>query len=317
MILVTLGFIFVAIFCLAYGIYILNDAVKQAAVRRRLEGAGEAPDVLDPGILRSEKMSSVGFLDTYLAQLQLARRIDRLLVQAGYTTTVGVFLAVSLFLAAAGGLLVFVLMRNLLFAAAAAAAAAPVPLLVVLYKKNKRMRAFDELFPDALDLMVNALRAGFALNGAIQLVAEESPDPVGTEFRILFEEQKLGLDIRQAMINLGERMDLTDVGYFTIAVVVQRDTGGNLAEVLEKIAYVIRDRFRILGDVRTFTAQGRLSGYILAVLPIVMAFVLSFLMPGYLRILFDDPFGKVLLTVAVVNQVIGFLVIRKIVSIKV
>jgi tight adherence protein B len=189
--------------------------------------------------------------------------------------------------------------------------------MVVLYKKHKRMRAFDEQFPDALDLMVNALRAGFALSGAIQLVADESPDPVGSEFRIVFEEQKLGLDIKQAMVNLTERLASTDIGYFTTAIIVQRDTGGNLAEVLEKISYVIRDRFRILGEVRTFTAQGRLSGLILAVLPVVMAVILSILSPGYFQILLDDRAGKMILTGAVVMQVLGFLAIRKIVNIKV
>ncbi len=316
MILVTIGFIFLAIFCLAYGIYVLSDTMKQAEVRRRLEAASESRDVLDPNILRGERASG-GVFGILLAQLQVTRRIDKLLVQAGVSMTVGAFLAISLSLAVVVGLVVYTILRHGLFAAVAACFAGLIPTMVVHYKRHRRMRAFDEQFPDALDLMVNALRAGFALGGAIQLVAEESPDPVGTEFRIVFEEQKLGLDIRQAMINLGERMSSTDVGYFATAVIVQRDTGGNLAEVLEKISYVIRDRFRILGEVRTFTAQGRLSGFILGVLPIFMAIILTFLSPGYINILLDDPFGRALLAVAVVFQVLGFFSIRKIVSIRV
>jgi tight adherence protein B len=312
MILATIILVFLAIFCLAFGAYTLSEAVKQQALRRRLHmGSADIADVLDPAILRLERIGSG------LHQLGLAHRIDRLLVQAGLIMTVAKFLAISVGVGLGAGFVVYLVIRHLLFAAFAAACVGVIPLLVVLYKKAQRVKAFDEQFPDALDLMVNALRAGFALGGAIQMVAEESPDPVGTEFRILFEEQKLGLDIKNAMVNLAERMDSTDVGFFATAVIVQRDTGGNLAEVLEKIAYVIRDRFRILGEVRTFTAQGRLSGFILGVLPIIMAIILTFLSPGYIQILLNDHFGKMLLVVAGVLQVLGFFAIRKIVSIKV
>ena len=164
---------------------------------------------------------------------------------------------------------------------------------------------------------LNEPRAGFALNGAIQMVAEESPDPVGTEFKILYEEQKLGLDVKQAMLNFGNRMNTTDVPIFVTAVLIQRDTGGNLAEVLENIAYVIRDRYRILGEVRTFTTQGRMSGLILGLLPVIMAGVLSILSPGYLQHMTEDQLGSVLISVAVILQVIGFFWIRKVVNIKI
>jgi tight adherence protein B len=194
---------------------------------------------------------------------------------------------------------------------------AVVPYLVVLIKMNRRMALFSEQFPDAIDMITNALRAGFAMNGAIQMVAEESPEPVGTEFKILFEEQKLGLDLKQALLNFGNRMDNTDVPIFVTAVLIQRDTGGNLAEVLENIAYVIRDRYRILGEVRTFTTQGRLSGLILGMLPVIMAGVLSILSPGYLEHMTEDQLGSVLISVAVGLQIIGFFWIRKCVNIKI
>jgi tight adherence protein B len=311
MILITVGLVFLAIFCLAFGVYTLNEGMKQAAMRRRLATSGAGVDTLDPAILRLERMGAG------LQRLGLARRIDRLLVQAGLTMTVANFLGVTFAVAAAGGLIAYLITHRLPLAALAFVLAGVIPLLVLFYKRMQRVKAFNEQFPDALDLMVNALRAGFALGGAIQMVAEESPDPVGTEFRILFEEQKLGLDIKSAMANLTDRLDSTDVGFFATAVIVQRDTGGNLAEVLEKIAYVIRDRFRILGEVRTFTAQGRLSGFILGVLPIFMAIVLSILSPGYMRILLDDPFGKALLVTALVLQLLGFYFIRRIVNFKV
>ncbi len=208
-------------------------------------------------------------------------------------------------------------LHHALLALAIGMGGAAIPYVVVVIKMNRRIALFSEQFPDAIDMIVNALRAGFAMNGAIQMVAEESPEPVASEFRILFEEQKLGLDIRQALVNFSERMNTTDVPIFVTAVLIQRDTGGNLAEVLENIAYVIRDRYRILGEVRTFTAQGRLSGFILALLPLFMAGVLSILSPGYIEGMAEDQLGSVLISVAVVLQVVGFLWIRKIVNIKI
>lgn len=317
MIIATALCVFFAIFCLVLGIYILNKYSKQEQLRRRLAAVDRPPDVLDSSIFRNERMSGIGIVARLLGQLRFARRLEHLLLQAGMAMTVSVFLLMSLCLAGATWLAVSFATRHIAVALLAAFCVGMVPLLVVLVKKDRRLRAFDEHFPDALDLMVNALRAGFALNGAIQMAAEESPEPVGTEFQILFEEQKLGVDIRTALINFGRRLESTDAGYFVTAVIVQRETGGNLAEVLEKIAFVIRERFRILGEVRTFTAQGRFSGLILGVLPIVMAIVLSTLVPGYMNILLKDPIGRIMITTAVALQILGFLAIRRIVNIKV
>jgi len=156
-----------------------------------------------------------------------------------------------------------------------------------------------------------------ALNGAIQVVAEESPDPVGKEFAILFEENRLGLDMKEALRKLGERVDSAELNLFVTATILQRETGGNLVEVLEGTAAVIRDRFRILGDVRTLTAQARLSGMVLTVLPLVMAGIILTVAPDYLKGLMADPLGRYLIGLAVSLQVIGFFVMRRIVDIKV
>jgi tight adherence protein B len=165
--------------------------------------------------------------------------------------------------------------------------------------------------------MTGALRSGMAFTGALQVVSEESPDPVATEFRIVFEEHRLGLSLRESLNSMTERIDSTELRLFVTAVLIQKDTGGNLAEILEGTAYVIRDRFRILGDVRTITAQARLSGIILTILPLVMAAALLVIVPDYMKTLVKDPVGPYLIGVAAALQIVGFLAIRKIVDIKV
>ncbi|MGH2400703.1 MAG: type II secretion system F family protein, partial [bacterium] len=193
----------------------------------------------------------------------------------------------------------------------------PLPYFYVRYKKYLRMKAFAQEFPDALDLLVSALRAGLSFTAAMQIVAEESPEPVRTEFAITVEEQGLGIDFREALTNLTRRVDSLDLRFFVTAVLLQRDTGGNLAEILANTAALIRDRFRILGDIATFTAQGRLTGLILALLPLGMALFMISTAPDYFRPMIETEKGRMALVVAGVMQILGMLVIRKIVNIKV
>ncbi|HEU4363992.1 MAG TPA: type II secretion system F family protein, partial [Candidatus Krumholzibacteria bacterium] len=195
--------------------------------------------------------------------------------------------------------------------------AGAVPLVYARQKKQKRTLLFEEQFPDSLDMLTSALRAGLALTAAIQVVAEEAPDPVGREFRVLFEENRLGVDMRHSVKMMAERVDSTEARLFATALILQRETGGNLAEVLDGTAAVIRDRFRILRDVRTMTAQARLSGGILMLLPLALAVAIMVLAPEYLRGLAKDPVGKYLIPTAAVLQVTGFLIMRRIVDIKV
>jgi tight adherence protein B len=204
-----------------------------------------------------------------------------------------------------------------IFALPIGAFMASLPVMVARHKKAKRIREFERQFPDALDMLTNALRAGMALTAAIQVVAEESPNPVGAEFAILFEENRLGLDLKEALKKLSERVDSAELHLFVTAVIIQRETGGNLAEILQGTAAVIRDRFRILGDVRSMTAQGRLSGLILSGLPLAMAGLIIVMAPEYLKGLLDDPVGPYIIAAAATMQVVGFLIMRRIVDIKV
>jgi tight adherence protein B len=316
MILVATVLVSLAMAALALGLYSVGRSGQVEHIHRRL---GERPrgDELDTSIFRQQRMSSIGLVSRLLGRLHIARNIERMMQKAGLTMNVSTFALITLMAFATVWLGARVTLHHNLLALFLGGLGAVVPYLVVLIKMNRRMALFSEQFPDAIDMVTNALRAGFAMNGAIQMVAEESPEPVGTEFKILFEEQKLGLDLKQALLNFGNRMDNTDVPIFVTAVLIQRDTGGNLAEVLENIAYVIRDRYRILGEVRTFTTQGRLSGLILGMLPVIMAGVLSILSPGYLEHMTEDQLGSVLISVAVGLQIIGFFWIRKCVNIKI
>jgi tight adherence protein B len=192
----------------------------------------------------------------------------------------------------------------------------PLPYIYVVIKKNARMKKFSEEFPDALDLLVSALRAGLSFSAAMQIVAQESPDPVRSEFAVTVEEQALGLEFREAMVNMTQRVDSLDLRFFVTAVILQRDTGGNLAEVLENTSRLIRDRFRVLGDIATFTAQGRLTGWILLSLPLSITVFTVAIAPEYFRPMLETEGGRMALFIAGFMQLTGALIIRKIVNIK-
>ena len=191
------------------------------------------------------------------------------------------------------------------------------PYLYVLFRKRQRMAAFRNAFPDALDLLVSGLRAGLSLSAAMQIVGEESPDPVRGEFAITVEEQALGLDLREALLNLTRRVDSLDLRFFVIAVLMQRETGGNLAEVLSNSAALIRDRFRVLGDIRTFTAQGKFTAIVLVMLPIAVGLFTYMMTPDYFRPMLENPAGRMALWTAGLMQLTGCFVIYRIVNIKV
>ena len=314
---------FLTVICGGVGILLIVRSFALKRVRDRLDGAVLVADGIGMGtaaeaiILRDMQLSSVPFLNNIFGQAKWAKKLDRLLVQADIRMRLGTFVAMMLLIGAIGSLAMIQFAHQPLFALPVGIAVGLLPLFWARHRKNKRVLSFEKLFPDALEMLVGALRAGLALPGAIQVVADESPDPVAAEFGIVSEENRLGLDMKEALKKLGERIDSAEVHLFVTAVILQRGTGGNLAEILERTAYVIRDRFRILGDVRSLTAHSRLSGFILGILPLGMAGVIMFLSPEYLRGLLEDPLGKYLIIAAIVLQVVGFLVMRRIINIKV
>jgi tight adherence protein B len=192
-----------------------------------------------------------------------------------------------------------------------------VPYVYLRRKRATRIRVTEEQFPEALDLIARALRAGHAFTTAIGMVSEEIGPPVGAEFQLLYEHQNFGMPLPEALKKFAERLGLLDARFFVTAVLTQREAGGNLAEVLDRLANVMRERFKILLQVRVYTAQGRMSGYLLAALPIVTFIGLNFMLPGYEDVLTKEKPGQYILAGAAVMQIIGFLVIRKIINIRI
>jgi tight adherence protein B len=192
-----------------------------------------------------------------------------------------------------------------------------VPNIVVNMRRRLRIKRFMNHFPEALEMFARSLRAGHSFTGAIQLVAQEMPPPIGPEFSKVFEEQNLGIPLRQALIGMTERVEVLDVKFFVTAILVQRETGGNLAEIIDKISHVIRERFRIQGQLKIFTAQARITGTVLTVLPIGVAVLIGIMNPEYLKPLWFERIGKIMIAVAVSMQILGGLAIRKIIRIKI
>jgi tight adherence protein B len=312
--------IFAAIFIAGIGILVAAMDRRKQKVKKRLENLTYVPGGDQEGqgsILRDTSLSTNPAVDDIFQRIPFTRAVGSLLTQADVSMKVDAFLFISLVLGVLGAVIGAFVSRLPWVGLLVGALVALVPYWVVFRKKETRRRDFERQFPDALDLMTGALRSGMAFTGALQVVAEESPDPVSTEFRMVFEEHRLGLSLRESLEALTERIDSTELRLFVTAVLIQKDTGGNLAEVLEGTAYVIRDRFRILGDVRTITAQARLSGVILTLLPIFMAIFLMIVVPDYLRTLVKDPVGPYLIATAVFLQIVGYIAIRRIVDIKV
>jgi tight adherence protein B len=193
---------------------------------------------------------------------------------------------------------------------------AAVPFVVLMRKRTVRLRRFEEQFPEALDLLSRAIKAGHAFQTAMGMVAEEGAEPMGPEFRKTFE-QNFGLPLKDALNNLAVRMPLIDVRFFVTAVLIQRETGGNLSEILDNLAYVVRERFKILRQVRVYTAHGRMTGYVLLALPAFLAVALMFINPEHMDTLFTERAGKMMIAATVVMQTIGYIWIRKIVTIEV
>jgi tight adherence protein B len=191
------------------------------------------------------------------------------------------------------------------------------PYFYISYRRNKRFEKFEELFPEAIDTLARAVRAGHAFTTALEMISDEVAEPVGSEFRKLYEEQKFGLPVRDALMNFADRIPLVDLKFFVTAVMLQRETGGNLAEILDNLSYVIRERFKIQRQVRVYTAQGRLTMALLMAMPPIIVTVMLILNPGFIHPLFADPIGHTLVAAGVALQTIGYFVIRKIIKIQV
>jgi tight adherence protein B len=259
-------------------------------------------------------------LEVWLEHLALLEKTKKLIQQAGVNWTPG-----GLLMMMAGGAvggMVLSPMLPALFAwtgtsVAAAALLAALPYLYLRRKRTRRLAAFEEQFPEALDFLARSMRAGHAFTISLRMASEDMPDPLGLEFRTLFNEQNLGAPLDTALYNLAERVPLLDVRFFVSAVILQKQTGGNLGEILTRLGQVIRQRFQLKGQVKAASAHGRITALVLTILPAATAVLMIIAVPAYLRSMFDDPDGKKLIAGSIVGQIVGQLVIRKIIRIKV
>jgi tight adherence protein B len=308
---------------LVLGTYLLathGSDTKRKRLQKRLEEAlihSAHTDDVEVVLARSELMSEIPALNRLLLRIQTALHLKRMLDQADLHITPSRLVMFSGMAGILAALAVSVISVSLILIVGGALAAASLPFVHVWWKRKQRFDRFLEHLPDALELISRALAAGHAFSESLQMVSQEMPEPIAGEFRKTYEEQNLGLSLKLALENLVQRMPLLDLRMCVTAVLIQRETGGNLAEVLEKVAYTIRERFRILGDLKTLTTSSRLSAWLLCGLPIFVAVAVTLMNPDYMSVLWKDPRGHNLIAAAVFMQITGMLIVRKILRIKI
>jgi tight adherence protein B len=243
--------------------------------------------------------------------------LTRLIEQSGVATTPGTIAAISLILGVVFGALAQWLVRTPFAPLVCAPAAMSLPVLWLVQRRGARLKTFEEQFPDALDLVARAIRAGHAFQTAVGMAADELRAPAGVEFKKVFDQQNFGLPLKEALEGLAERVPLLDVKFFITAVGIQRDTGGNLAEILDNLSRVVRERFKIQRQVRVHTAHGRITGFVLLALPAFLAVAVSFLNPEHMKPLLEERVGHMMILFTIVMQLVGFVWIRRVIKIEV
>lgn len=315
-----LVFLFVALGAFVAGSLIDQRNARARLIRDRLATVQKAPE-REPdeelALLRDEQLSKIPAFDNILRRSARVSAIQDALLQAGMKYRAGNFLLLCLLSGALAGLATILYTGNPAIAWVALIIGAFLPYSFVSYRRQKRFEQFEVLFPEAIDTLARAVRAGHAFTTAIEMISNEVAEPLATEFRKLYEEQKFGMPVRDALMNLTERIPLVDVKFFVTAVMLQRETGGNLAEILDNLSYVIRERFKIQRQVKVHTAQGRLTMLLLMAMPPAVVTILFIFSRDFVRPLFNDPIGHALLVASIALQTIGYFVIKKIIKIQV
>jgi tight adherence protein B len=315
----------VAFFAVAFGtvsLVLLWEWLQEQQRKRRmvdqLRSLADDPTGLSGGtsVFRSAVLQSP-WLRPIMAKVPQLRDAEFVLQQAGLTWSLQTLILLSVGMAMAVGSMTLIATRSLPAGVLATILGAMLPTLYVRRRRKRRLYAFEEMLPDSIDLVGRALRAGHPLTAGFKMAADDGAEPVAGELRRVFEEQRFGLPLQESLLGMADRVDLVDVRILVTAILIQREVGGNLAEILDNLAAVVRARFTIRRQLRVFTAQGRMTGYLLAALPLILFAILYTLNPSYMSILFTDPIGKILVGVAVSMQLIGFFWIRKIINIEI
>jgi tight adherence protein B len=308
-----------------FGAYYAATTLPAALERRRLDQrlrdvstpVDKEPLGSDASILKRSNDGPLPGIDRLLEKSGVGTGLTRLIEQSGIKTTSSAVVVLSLVSGAVFAFVAQSFSRWFLVVPIAGLVGLAVPVGVLMQRRGARMRAFEEIFPEALDLLSRALRAGHAFQSAMGMVGEEVRSPVGPEFKKTFEQQNFGLPLRDSLHQLSERMPLLDVRFFVTAVLIQRETGGNLSEILDNLSHVVRERFKIRRQVRVHTAHGRFTGYVLMALPAFLALALSFINPEHMNRLFEERMGQMMIVASIIMQAVGFFWIRQVIKIEV
>jgi tight adherence protein B len=302
--------------------FVTRPTGREKRLQERLQNVAFEPHVTSAAeetadLLKQENYSDIPILDAVLRRLSLTTRLKNFIAQSDSEWTVGRLVAATLLIFVVVAWLSSFWVSMLAIRLVLAFALATVPFLTIYVKRQRRFRKFEVVLPEAMDLMTRSLRAGHAVSSAIEMIGQEISSPVGPEFRKCFEQQNFGLPFRESLEDLARRVPVPDLKFLVTAILVQKESGGNLAEVLDKAGAVIRERLRLKGELAIYTAQGRLTGWILGALPFIMFVLLSMVNSQYTGVLLHDPWGQNLVIVGIVLMAIGFYIIKKIVDVKV
>ena len=287
-------------------------------IRKKLKKISTSGQEAEPSdLLRKRTLSEVPLLNTILLRITMIERLDRLRYLADAQLPAGFFILLALFFASASFLGFYLMKIDLILNVLLAIGIGTFPFIYLYIKKNRRMRKFQAQLPEALDLMARSLRAGHAFSTGMKLAAEEFEDPLGPEFSVTLDEINFGLGVSDALTNFVHRVECQDLNFFVVAVILQRETGGNLAEIMESIAHLIRERFKLYGKIRTLAAEGKLSMWVLLSLPFFIIGALFVVNPEYIKILFIEPAGRIMCGIALFMMFIGYIVMRRMVNIEV
>lgn len=291
------------------------EAMRMERRLRAASAGGHAAQNLS--ILKQRALSHSEGLQRLLLAVPRIHTLDRLIVQSGLAMNVGDLLILTLILAATGLLGPLWFGHRLLFGLGLAAALSALPMLYILHARKKRMEKLENQLPDAIDLMGRAMRAGHAFPTALNMVGDEMAEPIGAEFRTLFDEINYGVKLEDALLNLLSRVPSTDLQYFVVALLIQHETGGNLAELLDNISVIVRSRIKLLGEIRTLSAEGKLSAWILSLLPFATGLVINIVNPGFMNVLWTDPLGLKMVYGALFLMSVGIWWMSRIIKIRV
>lgn len=313
----TFGLILGIIFGLYWLLVVRPEMAEEAAVLARIGKATDTSHRVGALLKSPERLSDLGILDRLLVRSgRLVEPLQRTIEQSGLQVTMGTVLLGSACTAALAFLAVWHFLNLPLVAAVAAAMAACLPFAYVRRARSQRLWKFEEQFPEAIDLLARGLRAGHALTTGLSMVAEELPKPIGPEFKLLYDQQNFGLPLSQALRDFAARIPSLDARFFVTAVLTQREAGGNLSEVLDNLAAIIRERFKVKRQVRVISAHGRITGWCLSALPTTLALFFTVMNPEKYTTFYRDPLGMQMIAGALFLQLVGVLIIRKIVNIE-